>query len=146
MHDIPVDIHMPSGRQGADYHDVVTRLYAEEVIAAFEDQIRDVERLAGELQNLLTDCAPPFGTGSLTEQKEILLRWTKRYSSGVAAVGRIARDSHAWLREFSRRLNPETSRTDMAGSAEKELVRPYIPAPSQQAWSRFPMRRAARAR
>jgi len=83
--------------QSPTHHDDVTRIYAEEMLASFYEQMCEAERLADELNNLLSDFQASFEREGIGEHIEMLTCWTERYRHGLLTADKILRNGYTWL-------------------------------------------------
>jgi hypothetical protein len=161
MHDVHIS---------PDYHDAVTCVFAEEVIAEFQNKMREAALIAEELRELLGSYGLSAGT-MMPEQKAALARWVAQYNSSLALAGQISRDGYALLRRFTAGVKPHVppAHTPSAKATGEEAAVPktrpmpppvklanyragiadimvqgrQAPPTVEHAWSRFPMRRVS---
>lgn len=115
------DIHISE-----NHDDVVTRLYTQEIVNAFREQMQEVDRLADELHHLLLSYESNIEHAGVSDQIETLLGWAETYSAGLSTASKISRNGNDLLRGLGHRLHPE------AYSKEKGAEKPQ---PTEEAHS-----------
>jgi hypothetical protein len=89
------------------HHNTVTHLYAEKMIVSFREQMREAERLADELNGLLTHYESALEYEGMRGQVEMLGRWAERYRHGLLAADKISQNGKVWMTRLSNRLRLE---------------------------------------